>query len=118
MESILFILFGVGIILFILSFFLPNRTKEIKNELEQLSLQLFQETYQIKRRLKILEEELLIPNNSVHKKNPYISPNQIIINQVQLLYQQGLPIEKIARQSALSVEEVIAILESNNPRGK
>lgn len=75
--NISLILMGVGIVLIILSFFLKDRTKHIEKEVEELSIGIYQETNGIKRRLKIVEEELLLEPNfkvqspkSSHKKTP------------------------------------------------
>lgn len=75
--NISLILMGVGIVLIILSFFIKDRTKHIEKEVEELSIGIYQETNGIKRRLKIVEEELLLEPNfkvqspkSSHKKAP------------------------------------------------
>lgn len=109
MEIAIMILFIIAIFLFILSFFLPDSHKDIKEELEQLSLQFYQETYELKRRIHILEEELLI-TDGLRQHRLHSELNPIIINQVKMLAQQGLPVEQIAKQSALSVHEVQAII--------
>lgn len=115
MKIALIILFIIAIILFIVSFFLPDPYKELKEEIEQLSLQFYQETFQLQRRIKIIEEELLMTDNlRTHRLNS--EPNPIIINQVKMLAQQGLPLEQIARQSALTVPEVQAILGKGRQR--
>ncbi|RLQ98224.1 hypothetical protein [Falsibacillus albus] len=115
MEIILFGLSGFAFILFILSFFLKDRTKLIEKELEELSLTFFQENYQIKKRMKILEEEIMVTGNPISFKSPERSTNkrninEIIRNQVLHLYRQGLEREQIAAQSSLSLAEVNEIL--------
>ncbi|WP_062355848.1 hypothetical protein [Bacillus kwashiorkori] len=60
MNTILFLLAIIGIALFIISFFIPDATKEIKKEVEHLTLQWYEESYKMKKRIKILEEELLL----------------------------------------------------------
>lgn len=71
------IFMGVGIVLIIISFFLKDRIKQIEKEVEELSIGIYQETNGIKRRLKIVEEELLLEPNfkvqsskSAPKKTP------------------------------------------------
>lgn len=49
----------IAIALFILSFFLNDRFEKIESELEQLSISTMQDTYQLKKKVKVLEEELL-----------------------------------------------------------
>jgi uncharacterized protein YoxC len=49
----------VAIALFILSFFMNDRFEKIESEIEQLSMSTMQDTYQLKKKVKVLEEELL-----------------------------------------------------------
>ncbi|WP_223556156.1 hypothetical protein [Lysinibacillus sphaericus] len=54
------ILMIVGILLIIVSFFFKNNAKKVEQDVEELSISIFQETNNLKRRLKIVEEELLL----------------------------------------------------------
>lgn len=56
---------AIGIILFALSYFMNDRIEEVETQLEQFSITTIQDTYQIKKKIKILEEELL-PENTSH----------------------------------------------------
>lgn len=49
----------VGAVLFIISFFMNDKFDEMESQLEQLSISTMQDTYQMKKKIKILEEELL-----------------------------------------------------------
>lgn len=49
----------VAVILFILSFFMDDKIAQLESDVEQLSITTMQETYQMKKKIKILEEELL-----------------------------------------------------------
>jgi len=49
----------VAVILFVLSFFMDDKLAELESEFEQFSITTMQETYQLKKKIKILEEELL-----------------------------------------------------------
>ncbi|WP_047984128.1 hypothetical protein [Ornithinibacillus californiensis] len=49
----------IAIALFILSFFMNDRFEKIESEIEQLSMSTMQDTYQLKKKVKVLEEELL-----------------------------------------------------------
>lgn len=117
LYTIVVILLIAAIILFILSFFQKNGTEQVHQEVEELSMQFFQESYKLKKRLKVLEEELLGGEPFVsktdlqHKKNKPI--NEILKSQVLALFNQGLSFEQIAKQSALSVDEVQSIIASN-----
>ena len=114
MNIVLIILAAVSIILFIVSFFLPDPVKELTEEVEQLSIQMYQENFQLKKRIKRLEEELLIPNDLEGKQKKETGINPIIVNQVRLLNEQGLTVEQIAKQSSLSVEQVQNILQADH----
>ncbi|MCF3941775.1 hypothetical protein [Oceanobacillus alkalisoli] len=52
----------IGVVLFILSYFMNDRLEEMESQVEQLSITSMQDTYQMKKKIKILEEELLPEN--------------------------------------------------------
>ncbi|WP_019154510.1 hypothetical protein [Robertmurraya massiliosenegalensis] len=121
MEYIVPILLGVSILLFIISFFIKDPYKDLKNELDQFSMQQIQEIYQLKRKIKILEEELLIDDREFQASS---TPQQaqkkeihaIIKNQVWTLAQQGVSIDQIAVQSSLSIDDVQTIIREFSGR--
>lgn len=91
--------------------------KQLQEEIDQISLQHVQELYQIKKKLKVLEEELLL--NEIELSPPISQMpsienkkeiHTIIKNQVWSLAQNGAPVEQIARQASLTVQEVQGIL--------
>ncbi|TXL67981.1 hypothetical protein FHP05_02870 [Cerasibacillus terrae] len=49
----------VAVILFVLSFFMKDKIEDLENQVEQLSLSTMQDTYQLKKKIKVLEEEIL-----------------------------------------------------------
>lgn len=107
----------ISILLLILSFFLKDPVKELKNELDQFSMQQIQEIYQLKRKIKILEEELLIDEDEFKNPVSFAAPSAkrkeihaILKNQVWSLAQQGVSIEQISKQSSLSIEDVQDII--------
>lgn len=117
----------VGIICIIASFFLKDTSKKLEQEVEELSINFYQETNAIKRRLKVVEEELLIepafkvkPTKKVSNfKEPTIplqpqnKPiNQILVQQVIALNKQGYPIDEISKMSTLSKEQIMHILNN------
>ena len=124
MEIFLIILFLFAIILFILSFFIKDPYKELREELDQFSMQQLQEIYQIKKKLKVLEEELLVtdldstPTVTSYSPAKKTDVHDIIKNQVWSLSRQGIPVEQIAKQSSLRVNEVKAILMEFAFKGK
>ena len=129
----------VGILCIIVSFFLKDTTKRVEQDVEELSINIYQETNNIKRRLKIVEEELLLEPNfqvKVPKKvaastqsatQGYVAPqsspihmstqaskskpiNSILMSQVLELNKQGLAIPEISKLSTLPEEQVIEII--------
>lgn len=121
LSSILMI---IGIIVIIASFFIKDRSTQIEGDVEELSLNFYQETHQLKRRLKVIEEELLLEPKLVGKPkktaSPVVTPNkgihQIIISQVQTLHKQGYTIPEISKRSSLSIEQVQEVLQSGGSR--
>ncbi|MBS4199672.1 hypothetical protein KHA93_08385 [Bacillus sp. FJAT-49732] len=113
METIIVILLGLSIVLFIISFFQTDKVKVLEKEIEQLSMNVLQDHYLLKKRLKVLEEELLMGQSiidDVPKREFDREPNEILKNHVLALYNQGLEIKQISKQSSLSVETVQNII--------
>ncbi|MFE3575415.1 hypothetical protein [Lysinibacillus sp. NPDC059133] len=80
------ILMIVGILLIIASFFFKNNAKKVEQDVEELSISIFQETNNLKRRLKIVEEELLLePEFQV--KSPSAQNNKIPNPKIQQVMQ-------------------------------
>ena len=123
LEIVLISLFLFSLLLFILSFFIKDPNKELRKEFDQFSMQQFQEVYQIKKKLKILEEELLVndidlsPTLSSFTKVEKKEVHDIIKNQVWSLCKQGIPVEQIAKQSSLTVDEVQTIIKEFTFKG-
>ncbi|RDI43960.1 hypothetical protein [Falsibacillus pallidus] len=118
MENILIGLFIIAGLLFILSFFQKDKVKMVEKEVEELSLNFYQETYQLKNRMKVLEEEILVEGNAIEFKPVRQRPgknstkvNEILKNQVLALHKQGLDIEQISKQSSLSLAEIKEIIK-------
>ncbi|WP_210365940.1 hypothetical protein [Bacillus sp. REN3] len=112
----------LALLLFILSFFLKDPYKDLREEIDQLNIQQIQDLYQIKKKLKVLEEELLINDPAVEKQTTFHSGkkqiHEIIKNQVRSLAQQGMDIQQIARQSSLSAQEVQEIIIDYTDKGQ
>lgn len=64
MIYVLVTLIIVAVVLLIASFFMNDKLDDIESQIEQLSISTMQDTYQIKKKIKILEEELLTENIS------------------------------------------------------
>ncbi|MGX9135264.1 hypothetical protein ACWV26_12960 [Rummeliibacillus sp. JY-2-4R] len=118
------ILIIIGIIIIIASFFVGNQSKELEKDVEELSLNFYQETHQLKRRLKVIEEELLIDlqttfgkqNKKVgsksNAKNTINGIHQILISQVLTLHKQGYNLDEISKRSSLTPDQIQAIISS------
>ncbi|WP_227395149.1 hypothetical protein [Jeotgalibacillus aurantiacus] len=107
---------GIGMLFLIISFFIKDRSKQNEEELQDLSMNLYQELYQLKKRTKLLEEELMIENSrpvktAVKKSKPV---NEIIVNQVLSLHKQGLKAEQISNLSSLPVSEVKTLIKNRS----
>ncbi len=130
------ILMIIGILCMILSFFTKDSSKKVEKDVEELSISIYQETNSIKRRLKVVEEELLLePNFHVkspanqkqesinkYKINEQLSINlikkskpinEILVRQVIELDKQGYSIVEISKLSTLSEDQVTNILHNN-----
>jgi len=114
--DITIILIIIGLICIITSFFLGNSSSSYADELEQVSISIHQETNGLKKRLKAVEEELMIgvgPLTTVGKTQTTAKPvHVIIVNQILSLHSQGYSISDIAVRSSLSNDDVIAVLQS------
>ncbi|WP_230162904.1 hypothetical protein, partial [Peribacillus simplex] len=85
-----------------------------------------QDIYQLKKKVKILEEEFVIQddpvppvkNKSTVNSNDIEPIHEILKSQVLSLYSQGLSLDQIARQSSLTKEQTISVIEQQRLRGE
>ncbi|MED3660729.1 hypothetical protein NST62_05420 [Ureibacillus sp. FSL K6-8385] len=120
------ILIVIGILCVIASFFLKDTSKKLEQDVEDLSIQFYQEMNGIKRRLKAVEEELLLDssfkvkpakNSADFRKTSQAKPvNQILVQQVIELNKQGCTVEEICKMSTLTKEQVLHILQQGGRR--
>ncbi|AVK84396.1 hypothetical protein C3943_12870 [Lysinibacillus sp. B2A1] len=107
------ILMSVGIVLIIVSFFFKNNVKKVEQDVEELSISIFQETNNLKRRLKIVEEELLLePEFQV--KTPSSINNSVSnpkVQQVMQAVQQAAQVSKNG-QAATKTKPIHQIIVS------
>lgn len=74
-ESTIIGLFSFSIVLLVLSFFKKDKYNELENQVENLTMIVMQENYQLKKKMKVLEEELLgnesytVPLNERYETN-------------------------------------------------
>lgn len=110
------LLIVIGLIAVIASFFIGKSNRTYADELEKVSMSLHQETNGLKKRMRAVEEELMIgigPMKKNVQKTKKAKPiHEIIINQVLSLNSQGFSVEDIAKRSSLTAEEVQSVLQS------
>lgn len=111
------ILIIIGIVLVIISFFIGNSNRSNADDLEKVSISLHHETSSLKKRLRILEEELMIGAGSMPSSKQNQGPktkqvHEIIVNQILSLHAQGFSVNDIAQRSSLKNAEVIDVLRS------
>lgn len=114
------ILLIIGLIGIVASFFIGNFSNKQADELEKVSISLHEETNSLKKRIRVVEEELMIsahPMPSANKRQMTTLPkskpvHNIIVNQILSLHSQGYSINEIAQRSSLSNVDVTAVLQS------
>ncbi|WP_148358700.1 hypothetical protein [Peribacillus simplex] len=126
METLIILLFSLAIVLLIISFFGKDKVAKLEEDLEQMTLTYIQDIYQLKKKVKILEEEFVIQDDPVPvppvKNKSTVNSNDIEPihekSQVLSLYSQGLSLDQIARQSSLTKEQTISVIEQQRLRGE
>ncbi|MEC0344656.1 hypothetical protein [Peribacillus frigoritolerans] len=126
METLIVLLFSLAIVLLIISFFGKDKVAKLEEDLEQMTLTYMQDIYQLKKKMKILEEEFVIQDDLVPsvKDQSTVTSNdiepihEILKSQVLSLYSQGLTLDQIARQSSLTKEQTISVIEQQRLRGE
>lgn len=105
MEYTIITLFSLSILLFIISFFRKDQGKEAEKLIENYSITLMQEIYQIKKKIKVLEEEILIGEDERYfttNKSPIIYDRDKIL----ALCEEGHSLEEITELTGFSQEKV------------
>ncbi len=122
--NIIITLIIAGIILFILSFFTHDRMKALEQQIEELSVTTLKDSYQLKKKIKVLEEELLtdmftenveVPTFNESKKEDQLPP---LYKQVKKMYDIGFSIDDIAKSTTLKRYDIQAILHQIDPNYK
>ncbi|WP_339173509.1 hypothetical protein [Anoxybacillus sp. FSL W8-1294] len=101
-EYTLIGLISFAIILLLISFFQKDRVKEVEEQVEQLTLSTMQQLYEIKKRVKALEEELLVGMELFSTEE-----------QIWHLHKQGWTKEQIARKLNMPIDEVNIVIARN-----
>ncbi|MGP4042358.1 hypothetical protein ACTWP4_20960 [Gracilibacillus sp. D59] len=102
----------IAVILWIVSFFMQDKFKQLEDQFEQFSISSLQETYQLKKKINILEEELLIDDFSVEQSISSRNNQQTpIMRKVKELYNQGHDTDYIAEHVNMNEYDVISIIK-------
>lgn len=110
-------LIAIGVIVVIVSFFIQRNPSKNTEDIEKISISLHQETNRLKKRVRAIEEELMIslePMPAVPRQKEPV--HAIIVNQILSLHSQGYSMEEIAKRSSLSTSEVMEILKSRGAK--
>ncbi|GGM31533.1 hypothetical protein GCM10011351_17120 [Paraliobacillus quinghaiensis] len=112
-------LFVIAIVLFIVSFFTNDKFKQLEDQLEQLSISTLQDTYQIKKKIKILEEELLsddldMGTIDLQKSSQTQTP---LMRKVQQMHQKGHSAAEIATSTNLSEYDIHSLIRQFSSKG-
>lgn len=106
----------IAILLLISSFFMTDKFKDLEDQLEQISITTMQDTYQLKKKINILEEELLTENSyrsSTEGIPKSLQDKPLLIQKVYHLHQQGYSTDDISKQTDLTSHDVQTILNNN-----
>ncbi|SDI95304.1 hypothetical protein [Salimicrobium halophilum] len=111
-ETVLLSVGAVALLLFIVSFFTTNSFKKLEDEIEQTQLQSMQEMYTLKKKVRILEEELL------HTSAP--EPSSVapsLIDRVTQLQKEGHSVREISELTQVNEHDIYALLHQNSSKG-
>ncbi|AYC29574.1 hypothetical protein [Paenisporosarcina cavernae] len=102
----------LGILIVIISLFIPSKTKQLSKDMETISLEFYQDQHQVKRRLKAIEEELMLTSPPAKVNAPVQAKpiHDILINQVKALHQQGYSVKEISARSSLTNDQIKSII--------
>ncbi len=112
MIPVLLIIIVIAVILIVLTFFMNDKFNELENQIEQNSISALQDTYQIKKQLKILEEELLTEGFTETKQSTNIQ-RPFLIQKVYDLYKDGYSTDEIVGETRLDRDAVQAIINNS-----
>lgn len=111
----------IGIVLLILSFFFNDKVENIEEQLEQFSIATMQDTYQLKQKIKVLEEELLTnepigqpetnENDSLTSLSDELQNKPLLIQKIHHLHEQGYSLDDISKETNLNVHDIQTILK-------
>ncbi len=114
MTVMIIILFIISIVLLGISFLQRDNVKELEQELDHLQLSAMQEIYKLKKKMRIVEEELL-QNDAPLKVETKEEEQDNPLNKSRILakYRQGMSLEAIALSEGTSTDNIRSIVEKN-----
>jgi len=95
---------------------MDDRVQQLEEQLEQFSIATMQDTYQMKKKIKILEEELLtedVGTTDIKNIPPALKDKPLLVQKVYHLHQHGYSNDDIAKQTDLDRHDVQTILNHN-----
>lgn len=110
MDKTIIILLVISVLLFIISFFKKDRNKLVEQQIENFSITLMQEIYQLKKKITVLEEEILVGQDELYFSNNEPLGQHQLRDQILGLYEAGHSVEDISTLKQLTTEEVEEIL--------
>ncbi|MDQ0233622.1 hypothetical protein [Metabacillus malikii] len=114
MNVMIIILFIISIVLLGISFFQRDNVKELEQELDHLQLSAMQEIYKLKKKMRVVEEELLQTDAPLKDDTTADNQdNQVNSSRILAKYRQGMSLEAIALSESTTVKEVRAIVNEN-----
>ncbi|TDQ41699.1 hypothetical protein [Aureibacillus halotolerans] len=118
MTTILIVLVCIAIALFVISFFAKDRMKDVEEQLEQLTIQTSQDTYQLRRKVEVFEEEMLLTDTQTQQIDDHMASEQELLTEKALhLHAQGLDPSSIAHALHISTDHVEQLLYAEKSRG-
>ncbi|WP_078413773.1 hypothetical protein [Priestia abyssalis] len=123
-NYVIVILIVSAIIVYLLSFFKHSKIEALEKQVEQLSLSMMQETYQLKKQIKVLQEELMIdsfqsPLRESMPVRPIVLDNALPMHtQIIHFHKEGYSIQEIAKHTSLPLEEVRLIIQQQHWGGR
>lgn len=117
MDYAIISLLAIAIFLILLSLLKKDRSKQLEEQIEQLSITYLQEIYQLKKKISILEEEILstTDNKLFHAHEPKQAAS--LMEEVVNYYEAGYSEQKIAELTTLSEDEVHNLLRKYIKKG-
>lgn len=114
MTIVIIILFIISIVLIGISYLQRDNVKELEQELDHLQLSAMQEIYKLKKKMRVVEEELLQNDTPLKEESKSFSEEeQANTSRILAKYRQGMSVEALALSEGTSVGEIRSIVEQN-----